>query len=182
MRRQLVRSTFAAVVLSVLIMGVPLGIGGWWLAADDFRRLRGWLDAQSPQQLPPLLVVGVLVALSVVAVLAGVFVASLTARRFAEPMIQLVDRAERLGAGESQFQPLVTGIQEVDRVSEVLSRSAHQMTRSLASERGFASAASTSGGGGPGGTGGGCCPCWCVRRIADRPQVCRADDPAGGPS
>jgi signal transduction histidine kinase len=142
MRRQLVRSTFAAVVLSVLIMGVPLGIGGWWLAADDFRRLRGWLDAQSPQQLPPLLVVGVLVALSVVAVLAGVFVASLTARRFAEPMIQLVDRAERLGAGESQFQPLVTGIQEVDRVSEVLSRSAHQMTRSLASERDFASDAS----------------------------------------
>jgi signal transduction histidine kinase len=57
-------------------------------------------------------------------------------------MTQLVDRAERLGAGESQFQPLVTGIREVDRVSEVLARSAHQMTRSLASERDFASDAS----------------------------------------
>ena len=57
-------------------------------------------------------------------------------------MTQLVDRAERLGAGESRFQPLVTGIGEVDRVSEVLARSAHQMTRSLASERDFASDAS----------------------------------------
>jgi signal transduction histidine kinase len=69
-------------------------------------------------------------------------VASLEARRFSEPMTQLVDRAERLGAGESPFQPLVTGIGEVDRVSEVLARSAHQMTRSLASERDFASDAS----------------------------------------
>ena len=46
MRRQLVRSTFAAVLLSVLIMGLPLGGAVWWVAADDFRRLRGWLDAQ----------------------------------------------------------------------------------------------------------------------------------------
>src|SRR5665811_945755 len=85
---------------------------------------------------------GIIVGLAVVAVLAGVLVASLKARKFAEPMTQLVDRAERLGAGESQFQPLVTGIREVDRVSEVLARSAHQMTRSLASERDFASDAS----------------------------------------
>jgi signal transduction histidine kinase len=57
-------------------------------------------------------------------------------------MAQLVDRAERYGAGESRFQPLVTGIAEIDRVAEVLARSALQMTRSLASERDFASDAS----------------------------------------
>jgi signal transduction histidine kinase len=126
----------------VLIVGLPLGLAGWWLSDGDFRRLRGWLGAQPQSRLSPLVLVGVLVLLSVIAVLSGLFVASLAARRFAEPMNQLVDRAERLGAGESQFQPLVTGILEIDRVSQVLSRSAHQMTRSLASERDFASDAS----------------------------------------
>jgi len=142
MRRQLVRSTLVAVLLSVVIMVLPLMIAGRWVAADDFRRLRSWLDGQSGLPLSPALLVGVVLGLSVIAVLAGMLVASLEARRFAEPMTQLVDRAERLGAGESRFQPLVTGIREVDRVSEVLARSAQQMTRSLASERDFASDAS----------------------------------------
>lgn len=142
MRRQLVRSTFAAVLLSVMILVLPLALAGWWASADDFARLRGWLDGQSDLPLSPILLVGVTVGLSVLAVLAGMLVASLEALRFAEPMTQLVDRAEKLGAGESRLQPLVTGIQEVDRVSEVLARSAHQMTRSLASERDFASDAS----------------------------------------
>jgi signal transduction histidine kinase len=142
MRRQLVRSTFAAVLLSVGIVVLPVGVAVWWAAADDFRRLRGWLEPQPRPPLQLLLLLGVIVGLSVIAVLAGMLVASLEARRFAQPMTQLVDRAERLGAGESQFQPLVTGIGEVDRVSEVLARSAHQMTRSLASERDFASDAS----------------------------------------
>jgi len=142
MRRQLVRSTFAAVVLAVLIMGLPLGVAAWWAAADGFRGPREWLDGQSQHPLQPFVLVGIIAGLSVIAVLAGVSVAFLRARRFAEPMTQLVDRAERLGAGESRFQPLVTGIREVDRVSEVLARSAHQMTRSLAAERDFASDAS----------------------------------------
>lgn len=142
MRRQLVRSTFAAVLLSVLIMVLPLMIVGWWALADDSNRLRGWLDGRAGLPLSPALLVGVILGLSVLAVLAGMLVASLEARRFAEPMTQLVDRAEKLGVGQSRFQPLVTGILEVDRVSEVLARSAHQMTRSLASERDFASDAS----------------------------------------
>jgi signal transduction histidine kinase len=141
MRRQLVRSTFAAVLLSVMIMGLPLGVAGWWAASDNFSRLHGWFEGPDPP-VPPLLLLVILLALSVVAVLAGVLVAYLQARRFAEPMTQLAERAERLGAGESRFQPLVTGILEVDRVSKVLARSAHQMTRSLASERDFASDAS----------------------------------------
>ena len=141
MRKQLLRSTFAAVLLSVVIIGLPVGFASWWAMADNAVRLRGWLDGPDlPLQPIPLL--AIIAALSVVAVLAGVFVASRQARKFAEPMTQLADRAERLGAGESRFQPLVTGIVEVDRVSEVLARSAHQMTRSLASERDFASDAS----------------------------------------
>ena len=142
MRRQLVRSTFAAVLLSVVVMVLLLAMAGWWAVADDFSGLRDWLDRRSQPPLQPVVLVGIIVGWSVIAVLAGVLVAFLEARRFAEPMTQLVDRAERLGAGESRFQPLVTGIGEVDRVSEVLARSAQQMTRSLASERDFASDAS----------------------------------------
>jgi len=140
MLRQLVRSTLAAVLISVLILGLPLGIVGWWAVGDNFRRLRGWLEGQPSVQ--PVILLAVLVVLSVIAVLAGVLVASLQARTFAEPITRLADRAERLGAGESRFEPLVTGIAEVDRVAEVLARSAQQMTRSLASERDFASDAS----------------------------------------
>jgi signal transduction histidine kinase len=141
MRRQLVRATLAAVLLSVLVIALPLVAAGWWVMADHGARLRGWLDRPDLPRVPlPLL--AVIVALSVIAVLAGVLVASMQARRFAEPMTQLADRAERLGAGESRFEPLITGIGEIDRVAEVLERSAHQMTRSLASERDFASDAS----------------------------------------
>ena len=141
MRHQVVRSTFAAVLLSVAIVSLPLGVLGWWVMADDAARLRGWLD-QPDLPMVPVRLLAIIAALSVVAVLAGVFVASLQARRYAGPMTQLVDRAERFGAGESRFQPLVTGIGEVDRIAEVLARSALQMTRSLASERDFASDAS----------------------------------------
>jgi len=140
MRRQLVRLTLPALLLSVVIVGLPLVAAAWWAAAGDFGRLRGWLSSEPPPLLL-ILVLGVVV-LSVTAVLTGLWVVYLEARRFAEPMNQLVDRAERLGAGESQFQPLVTGILEVDRVADVLGRSAQQMTRSLASERDFASDAS----------------------------------------
>jgi len=142
MRRQLVRSTFLAVLLSVLTMALPVGVLGWWVATDDFRRLRSWLDGSSAVPLPSALLLATVVGLPVLAVLAGVLVVFLEGRRFAAPMTQLADRAERLGAGESQFQPLVTGISEVDRVGEVLARNALQGTRSLASERDFASDAS----------------------------------------
>src|ERR1035437_10533192 len=96
MRRQLVRSTFAAVLLSVVIIVLPLGFVLWGAAADRFRRLRGWLGAPSPMFLQPVLLLGVIVGLSMIAMLAGMLVASLEARRFAEPMTQLVDQADRL--------------------------------------------------------------------------------------
>jgi signal transduction histidine kinase len=141
MRHQLVRSTITSVLLSVVIIGLPLGLAGWWAIANNAAELRGWLD-RPDMPLQPVHLLAIMLTLSLIAVLAGVLTASLQARKFAEPMIQLAERAERLGAGENRFQPLVTGIGEVDRVSEVLARSARQMTRSLATERDFASDAS----------------------------------------
>jgi len=141
MRHQLVRSTLAAVLLSVMMIGVPLGAVGWWSLADDAALMRRWLDR--PEEFPQSAqLLAVIAVLSLVAVLAGMVFTLLQARKFAAPMTQLAERAERLGAGESRFQPLITGIGEIDRVAEVLARSAHQMTRSLASERDFASDAS----------------------------------------
>ena len=114
MRRQLLRSTFVAVLLSVLVIGVPLGLAGLWVMSDHGARLHRWLD--SPDLLTvPFRLLAIIAALSVIAVLSGVVVASLQASRFAEPMAQLADRAERFGAGESRFQPLVTGIGEITR-------------------------------------------------------------------
>jgi signal transduction histidine kinase len=141
MRKALVRSTFGSVLLSVVIIDLALWAVGSWALAEDAARIQGWLDEPGSPTVP-IGLFALLGALSVIAVLAGVVIAFFQARKFAEPLAQLADRAERLGAGESRFQPLVTGIGEVDRVSEVLARSAHQMTRSLASERDFASDAS----------------------------------------
>ena len=116
MRKALVRSTFGSVLLSVAIIDLALVGVGWWALVDNASRIRGWLDLRGPP-IVPVALVALISAVSVVAVLAGVVVASMHARKFAEPLAQLADRAERLGAGESRFQPLVTGIGEVDRVS-----------------------------------------------------------------
>ncbi|MEP7368851.1 MAG: HAMP domain-containing sensor histidine kinase [Dermatophilaceae bacterium] len=141
MRKQLVRATLGSVLLSVAIVDLAFAFVAWWALANRAARLQGWLD--QPEALTvPIALAALIGLLSVVAILVSVVVAFLQARRFAEPLAMLADRAERLGAGESRFLPLVTGIGEVDRISEVLARSAQQTTRSLASERDFASDAS----------------------------------------
>jgi signal transduction histidine kinase len=84
----------------------------------------------------------IVVGLAVLALVAGVVVATRQAHRLSRPMTLLADRAERLGAGESRIQPLHSGISELDQVSQVLARSAQRLTTSLASERDFAADAS----------------------------------------
>ena len=79
---------------------------------------------------------------SVIAVAVGVLVASRQARKFAEPMTGLAERAERLGAGESRLEPLAPASPRSTAVSDVLARSAQRLTKSLASERDFAADAS----------------------------------------
>ncbi len=141
MRQRLVRSTVLAVVLSVIIVGLPLFLAAWYGVADDAQVLREWLNSQRHSG-QILMILAAIVVLSVIAVAVGVLVASRQARKFAEPMTGLAERAERLGAGQSRLEPLVSGIAEIDAVSDVLARSAQQLTRSLASERDFAADAS----------------------------------------
>ena len=141
MRQQLIRSTVLAVALAILIIGVPVFAAVWWFTARDASSLSDWVDSGTPASTSVLLM-GVVFALSVLALAAGVLVATRQARRLSRPMTQLADRAERLGAGESRIQPLHSGIAELDQVSEVLSRSAQRLTKSLAAERDFAADAS----------------------------------------
>lgn len=72
----------------------------------------------------------------------SVLVARRQARKLSEPLFRLSLQAERLWAGDASVVPLATGIAEIDRVSAVLSASAQDMSKALASERDFAADAS----------------------------------------
>ncbi len=63
-------------------------------------------------------------------------------QKVAGPITDLTERAERSGDGPVVFQPIRTGIDEIDRISQVFERRAGDLTRTLASEREFASDAS----------------------------------------
>jgi len=141
MRQQLIRSTVLAVSLAILITMAPVGFAIWRATVRGRGAVGQWLDAGTPAA-TSMRLGGVVVALAVLALGAGVFVAIQQAQRLSRPMTLLADRAERLGAGESRIQPLHTGIAELDQVSQVLSRSAQTLTKSLASERDFAADAS----------------------------------------
>ena len=140
MRRQLVRSTFLAVLVAVLVTGAPAALFGAWLVSQRPDLLDAWM-AQAPSTRGLEVFLGVsLLAAAVISI--TVLVAARQSRRLADPMIQLAEAAERLGAGQSRLEPMRSGIPEVDRVSNVLSRSAQQVTKTLAAERDFASDAS----------------------------------------
>jgi signal transduction histidine kinase len=140
-RQQLIRSTVLAVGLAIVITMLPVALAIWNATARGAGVVNRWLEAGTPTE-TSLRLAGIVLGLAVVALGAGVLVAIRQAHRLSQPMRALADRAERLGAGESRIQPLHSGIAELDQVSEVLSRSAQRLTKSLASERDFASDAS----------------------------------------
>ena len=76
------------------------------------------------EQLQVTLVVVLLIVLSVGT---GAVVATVTARRLAEPLRDVADRAARLGAGDFRRTPARHGIPELDRVGDV----SHQMRSRL---------------------------------------------------
>ena len=84
------------------------------------------------EQLQVTLVVLLLVVLSVGT---GAVVATVTARRLAEPLRDVADRAARLGAGDFRSAPDRHGIPELDRVSDVLDTSAGALAELVQRER-----------------------------------------------
>ncbi len=141
MRQKLIRSTVLAVALAILITMTPVVFGIWNATVRDQGVVASWLDGGTPASMSFRLVLIVL-CLGALALAAGVVVAIRQAHSLSLPMTLLAERAERLGAGESRIQPIDSGIAELDQVSQVLSRSAQRLTKSLASERDFAADAS----------------------------------------
>ncbi|MEO7071064.1 MAG: HAMP domain-containing sensor histidine kinase [Nostocoides sp.] len=141
MRQQLLRSTLLAVGVALVVVSVPALALVVFIGTRSPAERQGVVDHTMTGGAVAAMV-AVPVVLAAVALGAGAWIAWRLAARFSEPIIALADRAERLGAGESRFQPLDSGIPEVDRVSDVLSDSARSLTTSLAAERDFASDAS----------------------------------------
>ena len=82
------------------------------------------------------------VAFGVLAVAGAVALAVLVSRSMTAGLTTLEDRAAKLGSGQTRGSVRSTGIAEVDRVGELLERSADRVDRLLAAERQFASDAS----------------------------------------
>jgi signal transduction histidine kinase len=82
------------------------------------------------------------VTVGLVAVAAAVGVGLLQGHRLTSPLVELAERAEKLGSGRSPTVPTRSGIEELDRVADVLARSAARVDRLIAAERQFASDAS----------------------------------------
>ncbi len=135
MRRRALQMTMAAVLVAVVLLGIPLGAATIFYAArsapDDLER---WRTVFS--------VVTVGTALAIIALAAAYIVAAKVSRRISAPLIYLAAEAEQLGSGQVRPRVRVSGIEEIDLVQAELVRSAERVAGRLAAERQFASDAS----------------------------------------
>ncbi|MEU6812605.1 ATP-binding protein [Streptomyces sp. NPDC046831] len=86
-----------------------------------------------------LLIIGLVALLAVVA---AVLLAIRQANRLASPLTDLAQTAERLGSGDPRPRHKRYGVPELDRVADVLDRSAERIARMLTAERRLAADAS----------------------------------------
>ena len=133
MRAALLRSTLYAVGLSLLVLLVPLVV---WLVLGVIGPEHGGLMLTAEVLVP------VVVAMVALLVLGLSVVVRDQTRRIADPLVQLAEQAERLGAGDTRITPRHSGIVEIDAVSDVLARSGRKLLATLSSEREFAADAS----------------------------------------
>ncbi len=141
MRREVVRLTAYAVGIGLLGVLVPAMAVQIWLMAQHPDALGAWTSS-APVLDQALRLLGVSFVLALLVALLSVAVAGRLSLRLARPLTRLVEAAEQLGEGKTRIEPIRSELPEVDRVSAVLTRSAQQMTTSLAAEREFASDAS----------------------------------------
>ncbi|GAA4712279.1 ATP-binding protein [Pseudonocardia yuanmonensis] len=109
----------------ILSESLPFGQGGTITLSEPISVMR-------TQQVQVTVIVILLVVLSVGT---GAVVATVTARRLAGPLLDVADRAARLGAGDFRRAPHRHGIPELDRVSDVLDTSAGALADLVQRER-----------------------------------------------
>ena len=85
-------------------------------------------------------------AVMALAATGGLILATIVARReaarLAAPIAELAGRAERLGSGDLDLTPLVTGTPELDTLADALALSSRRLAETLAREREFSANAS----------------------------------------
>lgn len=86
--------------------------------------------------------VGLVLAVGIVAVLAGILMAIWQSNRLSAPLVYLAASAEQIGSGQVRPRLARTGIEEIDLVADELARSSDRMAARLAAERQFAADAS----------------------------------------
>ncbi|MEU3712348.1 ATP-binding protein [Streptomyces catenulae] len=84
----------------------------------------------------------VILAVALLAIVAAVGLAIRQARRLTAPLTDLAETAERLGSGDPRPRHRRYGVQELDRVADVLDASAERIARMLTAERRLAADAS----------------------------------------
>ncbi|MFC5140193.1 ATP-binding protein [Actinomycetospora rhizophila] len=104
---------------------LPFGLSGTAVLSEPITEMRA-----RQLQATALVVAAVLLSVAV-----GAVVATLTARRLADPLQQVAGRAARLGAGDFRPAPHRHGIPELDRVSDVLDSSATALAELVQRER-----------------------------------------------
>jgi len=140
MRRQLLLTTAYSVVVGMVLLGLPAIALGVWVVTQRPSVVETWMNEPAPNRAFQLIAVAVVLALLMLGI--SLAVVQWFAGRLAEPLTRLAEAAEQLGAGTTRIEPIRSSIPEVSRVSAVLTRSAQQVTKSLAAEREFASDAS----------------------------------------
>jgi signal transduction histidine kinase len=122
MRRRLVLSTIAVVLVVILVLFIPV--------------LLVVRDAEGGDL--PGDVVARLAVVACAAVASAALLAGIQARQLARPLERLARSASRLGGGDfSAAAPPPSGISEIDDISRALRLSANRVDRMLESERGF---------------------------------------------
>jgi signal transduction histidine kinase len=84
----------------------------------------------------------IILVVSLAAVAAAVLLAVQQARRVSAPLTDLAETAERLGSGDPRPRHRRYGVEELDRVADVLDASAERVARMLTAERRLAADAS----------------------------------------
>jgi signal transduction histidine kinase len=121
-RRRLVLSTIAVVVVVIMVLTIPV-----LLIVRDAE------GGELPNSVVTRLLVIALAAVGAAALLAGV-----QARQLARPLERLARSASRVGDGDfSAAAPQPSGIEEIDAIARSLRLSANRVDRMLDSERGF---------------------------------------------
>lgn len=104
---------------------LPFGLNGSAVLSEPATEMRA-----RQYQATALVLIAVLLSIGV-----GAVVATVTARRLADPLQQLAGRAARLGAGDFRAAPRRHGVPELDRVADVLDSSAVALAGLVQRER-----------------------------------------------